>query len=431
MKPKGADLSHKRPVEQSTSNHNGGPGITVGGVVTDVSCLALGGSAAVAVFSTSLSPLLGIPLALVAAALHIPQWRFQAVDYLAVLFGVLSFVSLLWTSVEHLTLQHSLRMGGVLALFVALRLAIQGRRELMAAASGYLVGCGYSIYLLSRQDAVGPVDWRFDSTRSLTVEGLNQNYVAYSLAAGVAVLGFLVARRRRAMLLSLLPIGAIYWGIGLTGARGGLLGFALALLWWLCPPRMRSVAWRVMVPGVCLFVVAVSSGVLDAGLRALFPASHSREIGDLNGRLTVWPIARGVLEDHPVLGAGAGSFPSFNPWSIYAHNVLLDVGTGLGFVGIVLFVALLATVFVQGSKGARTFERDCCAGLTVLALLPPLLSGYWYASPAVWVVLALCSRLNVAFPAGRDDREDEPVHRLESSTNVPRSQGLPKRGALR
>ena len=398
MKPTGEGLSQGRPTGQTPSPHNRGSGATVHGLVTDIGCLALGGSAAVAVFSTSLSPLLGIPLALVAAALHTPQWRFQAVDYLAVLFGVLTFVSLSWTSVEHLTLQHAFRMGGVLTLFVAMRLAIQGRRELMAAASGYLVGCGYSVYLLSRQNAAGSVGWRFDSTNSFTVEGLNQNYVAYSLAAGVAVLGFLVVGRPRAILLSLLPIGAIYWGIGLTGARGGLLGFVLALLWWLCPARMRSLGWRVMVPLVCVLMVAVSSGVVDAALRTLFPASQSREIGDLNGRLSVWPMARGVLEDHPVLGAGAGSFPSFNPWSIYAHNVLLDVGTGLGLVGIVLFVALLAAVLAQGSKGARAFERDFCAGLTILALLPPLLSGYWYATPAVWVVLALCSKMNVAFP---------------------------------
>ncbi len=84
---------------------------------------------------------------------------------------------------------------------------------------------------------------------------------------------------------------------------------------------------------------AVFSGVLDATLRPR--GASDRERGDFNGRLTLWPDAREEFWDHPFLGRGVDSFAATNPLRIAAHNALLDVGTGLGVLGIALFVALI------------------------------------------------------------------------------------------
>ncbi len=367
-------------------------------VVDDIVCLTVAGSAAVTAFSTALSPLISLPLAGLAALMRLPQWRFNAADYLAALLAALTLSSIWWTRANDLTAQHSLRMGGALLLFVALRVAMVQRRDVLAGAAGYVLGCAYSILLLVRENSLTGIDWRFDSIRTYTVEGLNQNYVAYALAAGVAMLAFLVGTRVRPWFLFPVLV-TLYLGIGLTGSRGGLFAFVLAGVWWLIPKQVRARSWKPMAASACILAVALTTGWLDDVLRKLFKASQVRETGELNGRLNVWPIARDVIVQDPIIGAGAGSFPSLNPWAIYAHNAILDVGSGLGSVGITVFVTLLACILVREPKHASTSERHLCVGVTFLVLLPPLMSGYWYASPAIWVLLAVCSKTAVAYPA--------------------------------
>lgn len=393
----GSVTGEARAGDTALNGESHAPRITIRGVTLDLSCLALGTAAAVAVYSTTLTPILAIPLALCASVLTTQHWRFGIVDGLAVGFFVLSALSLTWTATEVLTSQHVLRTGGALTLFIAFRLGMQCRRQALAVAFGYLVGCGLALYALWRQ--VGPAGWRADLTNSLTIEGLNSNYVAYALSAGVAATAILLAGRKGALLLAAFTIFALIGGVLLTSGRGGLLGILLALAWWLVPAGMRATTWKVMIFTVTIVAVSVSIGLLDDALRRVFPPVLGVETGDLNGRLSAWPIARGLTEENLLLGVGAGSFPQFNPRQIYAHNALLDVSSGLGLVGVIVFVALLGAVVHQGSTPSGPVGRHLCVVLVVLVLTPPLVSGYWYMSPAIWVILALCSRIAIVFPA--------------------------------
>jgi len=74
--------------------------------------------------------------------------------------------------------------------------------------------------------------------------------------------------------------------------------------------------------------------VTDAG-------SAARATGDLAGRLTIWPEARQVFGEHLLVGVGAGGFRAVGTSGIGAHDVVLELGAGLGLVGIALFLGLI------------------------------------------------------------------------------------------
>lgn len=143
--------------------------------------------------------------------------------------------------------------------------------------------------------------------------------------------------------------------------------------------------------------------IIGSGLADSFLLSHTqksfRDTGALNGRLSIWPPARQVLMDHLGLGAGVGTFPKLNPMGIAAHTAILDMGAGLGVVGLAVFVAIIVTSLVTGTRATQQGKRTLLVGAFMVTSAPILLSGYWIESPAFWMALGMFSQMAVFMPA--------------------------------
>jgi O-antigen ligase len=165
---------------------------------------------------------------------------------------------------------------------------------------------------------------------------------------------------------------------------------------------------RIGLPALCAAILVAQLGIVtgwaDTALR-LLDAGTIRSTGDLAGRLASWPLARNVFEEHPVIGVGAGGFRAINPYGIGAHNLFLELGTGLGLVGIVLFVGTVFAALVEGTRTADTRLRNVAIGSLLAAWAPVYMSGHWELSPAAWVAIALFSRL----PARTRDDPERPA----------------------
>jgi O-antigen ligase len=84
-----------------------------------------------------------------------------------------------------------------------------------------------------------------------------------------------------------------------------------------------------------------------------------------------------MIQDHPVLGTGAGSFSDefrnyTTEWRFrisqgHAHNAYLQVAAETGITGLVAYLALLATIVWRLLAGARTMDGRwrCWAALAV------------------------------------------------------------------
>ena len=325
-------------------------------------------------------------------------------DLMAVAFVALTIVSSAWSVAPGLTSTASQATAACVALFVAVRRTVVNIRGLWIVGGGLLVGSMISVKTLLGESG-GQASLRYDVVGPrIGLSGLNPNYSSYALAGAAALVVLLAYRYPRAILVLSTLVFFLYSALLLTGARGGvaaILGVVLWAVWWRVGRRMRAVSLRVLLCGVLVIALAIFTGAADGVLKIYASEQGLRDLGDLNGRLTVWPVARRLFLDQPVFGFGAGTFPNLNRLAIYAHNAPLDIASGLGVLGLVIFAALLVFA-VRETKNVDPSLRSLAAGLFVAASAPPLLSGYWYLTPTFWLLFALftsaCNVLGTTAP---------------------------------
>lgn len=311
---------------------------------------------------------------------------------------------------------------GALVLFMAVRLIIETRTQLRLVALSYLGGCVWAVYQLATQDSVSEAGAALsDAPVRGTIEGVNANYLAYALSVGIVMVVLAWSLKRPALLgrLATYALVAAIYGLGVlqTGTRGALVGLVFLAGWFvLCRvrrPRTLGLAWVVMLAAV----LTVASGVLDNQIRSRLTVSN-RETGTLNGRLDSWPAARELFLDHPIFGTGIDGFIYMNR-GIAAHNAVLDLGAGLGIVGIALFAWCFGTAIGVASRGADRRVRVLVIGGFLTVTAPILASGYWHQSPAFWLAVGMLSKLAVALPESA--RPEPPADAASKRSPAPRA----------
>lgn len=382
----------------------GPPTTSTGSAFRDVRLIAIAIIAAASTFDPSFVYRQGVGLAVLAALPDLLRYRAKAADLFAFMFAGLMYASLTWTVSPTLTREAFANQIAVAILFVCIRACLINRRAFLTVAMGYLGGCVYGLMALLRQNAGASLSLKFDttSTERYGLSGLNPNYTAYALAAGVGVAVLITSSRRTVWLTAFLAAAAAYAGIVLTGSRGAAVAAIATLAWWLLPARLRTSGIYVLSSLLTFSSIVIVSGAADRFIRSRTPAPSGRETGDLNGRLSIWPTARETFSENLWLGRGAGSFPSLNNYGIYAHDVFLDVAAGLGLVGLVGYLVLMYATLIAPQRSSDRQTRAFVVGTALACLAAPLLTGYWYQAPATWVVLALFSRATLQTSAHRN-----------------------------
>ncbi len=209
----------------------------------------------------------------------------------------------------------------------------------------------------------------------------------------------------------LIPFSGLVATSSRSAFLGGLLGvFVVTLIAWLWsgPARRRLLGNRVGAGGLSLVVAGglyllflSAAGNSDGGDRSWVGQGLTRvlrrlSLGEvsqgLEGREIDWAFALPIIQEHPLLGVGAGNYPqalkaSINPnavGGIYTppHNVLLLFLAELGVFGAVAWALIMAAPLVWFLLQWRfAQERAPPAGLSSLLWLGPLVvilfEGIW------------------------------------------------------
>ncbi|MFG3698667.1 O-antigen ligase family protein [Micromonospora sp. NPDC047620] len=315
----------------------------------------------------------------------------------------------------------------VALIFVATRCTIRTAKDIAAVGAAYLCGCLYAA-----ADVIGQarqLDTAIDAAPArIGAGGINANYTAYALVAGILIA---VALLFVAPLPRLLRIGvglttvvfgyAILW----TGTRGAQLAVALMLIYLLASTVNPRVVWIVSAVAAAVTLVAVPAGLYGDERLLWWQQFFDRQDDGLSGRFYVWEVARDLWYDNLWTGIGPGMFPISNALGIGAHSVPLTIAVELGVIGLVLVAATFVGALRSAAAGGPTTQR--LAGMLVIAWLPVWLSGHWELSPVAWLAVAMWSRL----PAWNGNRGQ---HRLRRNAAAVRplgslnSQGRPWRG---
>lgn len=146
-----------------------------------------------------------------------------------------------------------------------------------------------------------------------------------------------------------------------SNSRGGFLALSVLGLWyWLTSPRKLVSA---------IFVAIVAAGVVNFAPDRWFERIATiKEAGDdqsFMGRVAAWKVSVNIANDHPVFGGGFDATQVSAIWDQYktapnfidieipasisykaAHSNYFQVMGDLGYVGLFLFLSLLASAYI-------------------------------------------------------------------------------------
>lgn len=318
------------------------------------------------------------------------------VGFLAVMAAfVISFVA---TDTLSLWFQETYRWVIAGVLYVIARSVLASWRDviptLWAITLGVLAVSAHSVYQFVVRS--GPEHFQAQgSTRVFSTFGTPNTLAAYlEFTVPLLVLIVAVTLRFRSesfvprplMLAMMAAIGSGTVILLLTQSRGGLVGFAGAMLvlWFWLPGK-----WRI-ASTLVFFVLLVSFALTGPGQSQLtrftklmeseettYSVRARTEFQASAGRAQLWGAALGMLEDHPLTGVGAGEFDEHfrdytTSWLFrfpagQAHNVWLQMGAQAGIPGILgyatWFFASVWSIITARRRSASVLARAIITGV--------------------------------------------------------------------
>jgi tetratricopeptide (TPR) repeat protein len=278
-------------------------------------------------------------------------------------------------------------LGGLLVYFFAAHVFTEAKTRiyfiffLMALAMAH-VWVGFIQF--RNDDNFMPISWlkRFDYERRASGFYVCPNHLA-GLLEVLGIFGLSIACWSRYRLWTKLLVGyasvVCYFGIILTGSRGGYLSTVTSLLvfgglsLWLTRRSDRAPFWRISAVGAAIAIIAAISITFLIGTNDYLTKRAQNTFETKNMRMDLWPAAIQQWKLAPVFGTGSGTYLYYGRMfraqrmqddPVRAHNDYLDLLAEYGLVGAGLFLAFLA---VHLRAGWRNVTR--------LAPKPDVISG--------------------------------------------------------
>jgi O-antigen ligase len=191
----------------------------------------------------------------------------------------------------------------------------------------------------------------------------NPNDLALNMVAvlPLAALLAVIARTKSGRLLALAGAFMMIGAVIASHSRSGFLGLAamaLILTWQLGRRNPRFLA----AAAVSLIVVLPFTPASYWERVSSITDDNKDETGSREQRRLLLGEAYQAFLDHPVTGVGAGQFVNYNPpnrhevW-LETHNVLLQVASELGILGVGIFLFLVYRALIAGRQARRLLPR--------------------------------------------------------------------------
>lgn len=222
-----------------------------------------------------------------------------------------------------------------------------------------------------------------------------------------------------------------------SNSRGGFLALAILGIWyWVTSPRKLLST---------VFVVIVSIGVVQFAPDRWFERIETIKEADQDksflGRVAAWKVSVNIANDNPVFGAGFDATMVSPIWERYkyepnfidieipkdmdfkaAHSNYFQIMGDLGYVGLLIFLALLASAFVtrwqikalarkSGPHMNWAVDLATAINLSLVAFMAGgagVSLGYYELAYLQIVILSVLRRLLI------EEQAAEPVARLSS-----------------
>lgn len=211
-------------------------------------------------------------------------------------------------------------------------------------------------------------------------------YARFMAVTLVLLAGVAIHRRAAPWLLALMAY--LFLGMYMSYSQSGYLALAVGAL------ALGAGLW----PRRVTIGIVAAAGV--AGALALVVALQGSTANKVTSdRLHLWRLARRVIADHPLAGAGIGGFSraalegTNHPWrvaSAASHTTPLTVISELGPLGLALYVGMIAAVVAAaiGPGRYRTVRLTLLAAFLAI-LTSSVFYNAFFEDPTTWILMAL------------------------------------------
>lgn len=215
---------------------------------------------------------------------------------------------------------------------------------------------------------------------------LNPNALAAVLNLGFLPLaGVAMASRGKIRIFSALLALLAFAGLWATDSRGAILGavLGLAVLFAFMPscPSLKEIgASAVSLTAIAVVLPLLSGSGIWARIARLANPAEDHGVHD---RLSLLRASWKMFMDHPWIGTGPGTFSFYYPayreplgdrsYGHFAHFDPLQMGVEIGFLGPVLFYALLIAILIRTIEAMGT-ARDSNVKARILIPFATLLA---------------------------------------------------------
>jgi len=309
---------------------------------------------------------------------------FCPIHYLLFGFTAWAALSLFWTVDFESTLTRLGTYGSLLVFVVLIWELATTVARVRGLIISYVLGAGFASIATIYNYATGRttsqqmgLDWE---TYRYSVDGVNADELGLIVALSIPMAFYLltVSKRRWLNALCWAQVIAGITAILISATRGALFAVAVGIVMMAVPtlnhisPMQRGIAVIACIALVSSAAFVVPKTSLD---RILSTGTELTE-GTLTHRTVIWAAGMEVFRDHPFLGVGAGAYgPAIVKIvniPLIAHNTFVSVLVELGVFGLLLLLALLASMFYSALR-MKYLERR-----------------FWFALLMTWVI-GVCS----------------------------------------
>jgi O-antigen ligase len=305
-------------------------------------------------------------------------------EVLALMFWTWGAISLMWGRDPAMT--YSLLAAyitGFVLMWATTRLG-QNLNAWRLMGWSYLAGCAVASYFM----ITGGLDFAAHGVGAAraTVGDLNANYVSYAIATSIPIALVLLQQSGHSLLMRLFIAGYVALSTAaslFSGSRGALVAIAACIGFFFLRWARRRLFSSLVVIALAVSTVYIVFDFIPEHvqdrLSVLVLMISSRDQVDMTGRDQIWPVALSLFDSNPLVGAGLGSFPSYNVQNLYAHNVILSLASEVGIVGLLLYFTLIFSITRKMLAG----PQKSGAVMLLLVWVPICMTGAWeFAAPA-------------------------------------------------
>ncbi len=205
-----------------------------------------------------------------------------------------------------------------------------------------------------------------------------------------------------------------------TFSRGGFIGLLVLLVFFIINSKNKLPTIAMVVVGALI----VSFFATDDWLGRIDTIKDAGDNGSFMGRVVAWKLSTLIAMDNPLYGGGFHAVQRYPVWMHYrdmlpafefiptppaddyphaAHSIYFEVLGDLGFVGLFLFMGVLAVALYNCRWIAQTAKRHPCvtwagdlAQMLQIGIIVYMVSGAALSMAyfeGFWIMVALISRL--------------------------------------